>query len=737
MPKRGGWRPGARWARNDACDGASGLAATRGNVEAAIKTMPAHRRPPQRELGRTSEAAEIPFRKGLSRLPEERVVALAPLREPTRRTESAGPLFKPGTRDWQGKDLQTAVNAMPAHQRPKGGELSRKSETIDNPFRLTPDDVGADLRHGRPDVPPLRLSAEGSCERHRNEVPSFLRIAGLPPAQLPGERPHGDDRGRDSEGLSTCSQGRFFPTGRTVAGVVSRVCDEESAIDVEAQRDEPPLVTCRKVGTRVEVAAANAAARAHGVGPGTALTMAKARMPGLEVHDADPEGDAASLASLAELLARRWAPSVSISDADGLFIDLTGVAHLHGGEARFCRRLLRLLARHGVSGRIAVADAAGAAWALARFGSSTTPQVVAGGAHTDAVASLPVAGLRLDQPSLELLARLGIDSIGQLLAMPRAPLVRRFGRAIADRLDQVTGRAPEAFETVVPPASISVEQRFAEPIATPEAITHWLGKLMPQLAVELAKAGRGARSVEMVCARVDGVPQRVRLGFARPTRDSAHMLRLTLRRMEEIEPGYGFDAITLHVRRADPLGPESLAPALAGDASSDLAPLMDALANRIGPARLWRAAPFESDVPERSCAHIAPLDPQSAGQRALRIDDVRRLDARSADHPWHPRWRRPVMLLRRPERVDHVMAELPDSPPRRFTWRGTSHNVVRAEGPERISGEWWRRTPERLAVRDYFRVEDETGQRFWLFRRGDAVRAETGDLNWFVHGLGD
>lgn len=802
VPKEGGWRPGARWARSDPAAGGSGPAETREYVEAAIEALPAHRRPPQRELGRTSEAAANPFRKGLSRPPEERVTAPAPLRELSRRTEAAEPLFRPGTRGWHGEDLQASVAALPLHQRPRSGELSRKSEVVENPFRLSPDDVGPNLRHGRPDVPPLRfpgedapaktgrgaaLKGEDKRDRHRNEAPLLHRLASMPPVlgpgedvlvrramrapkrsardghggeagyvappsmahslkqlaampavQFPGEGPHPDNHGKSEPTAATYGQGRFFQTGRTLASVVARVCrDEEVGNNTSSPADEPPLVTTRRAGSRVEIAAANAAAHALGIAPGVALTMARAQVPGLEVRDADPDGDASDLRALAELLARRWAPIVSISDADGLFVDLTGVAHLHGGEARLCRRLARLLARHGVAARVAVADTPGAAWALARFSAAATVQVVPSGTQAGAIAVLPVAALRLEPSALELLARLGIDTVDQLVAMPRAPLVRRFGRAIADRLDQATGRAPEPLDPVALPSRIAVEQRFAEPIATPEAIAHWLGELMPRLGVELAKAGQGARAVEMVAARVDGVPQRLRLGFARPTRDVAHMLRLTLRRMEEIEPGYGIDAIALHVRRADPLGPESLAPALAEEAATDLAPLIDALANRIGLARLWRAAPLESDVPERSCTRTPPLDPPPGRMQALRPDDVRRLDDRAPDHPWHARWPRPVWLLRRPERVDHVLAELPDNPPRRFTWRGTSHRIVRAEGPERVAGEWWRHAKERLAVRDYFRVEDEEGQRFWLFRRGDGVRGETGDLSWYVHGLGD
>jgi len=816
VPKEGGWRPGARWARSDPAGGGSGLADTRGDVEAAIRALPAHRRPPQRELGRVSEAADNPFRpipsspvasspvpsdpvasrlEGKPARPsEERVPPPAPLREMARRTEAAEPLFRPGTRGWSGEDLQAAVHGLPAHRRPSLGELSRKTEVIDHPFRqspygLSPDDVGPNLRHGRPDVPPLRFPGEDApaqADRHHPRPPSLRQLAAMPPVggpgedvvvrramkaprrsardghggeagyvappnvaqslkqlaampavQFPGEGPHPDNHGKNEPTAPGYGQGRFFQTGRTLATMIARVCrDEDDARTAGDPGDEPPLVTVCRTGSRVEVAAANAAARALGIGPGTTLTVARAQVPTLEVREADPDGDAADLARLAALLARRWAPVVAISDADGLFVDLSGVAHLHGGEARFCRRLLRLLARRGVDGRIAVADTAGAAWALARFGSVAAVQLVAPGGQRAAVAPLPVAALRLAPPALELLARLGVDHVGQLAGMPRAPLVRRFGRAIAERLDQATGHAPEPFDPVTVPTRVAVEQRFAEPIATPEAIAHWLDRLMRRLAVELAVAGQGARSVEMVAARVDGVPQRIRLGFARPTRDADHMLRLTLRRIEEVEPGYGIDAIALHVRRADPLGAEALSPALAEETAADLGPLIDALANRIGAGRVWRAAPVESDVPERCWTRTAPLDPPSGRAPALRADDVRRLDGRAPDHPWHPRWPRPVWLLGRPERIDHVLAELPDRPPRRFTWRGIAHVVVRAEGPERVSGEWWRRAAERDAVRDYFRVEDEAGQRFWLFRRGDGVRGVTGDLSWFIHGLG-
>jgi protein ImuB len=495
-----------------------------------------------------------------------------------------------------------------------------------------------------------------------------------------------------------------------------------------------PLVTSLRTANRIEVAAACPRARALGIVPGMALTQARAQTPGLDVRPGDPEGDMAALHALALALARRWSPTVAVADAATLFLDLTGVAHLHGGETRMAARLVRLLGRTGFAARVAVADTVGAAWAMVRHADNRV-LVCSSGAHSEALAPLPVTALRIEPAAVELLKRLGIDSIGQLAAVPRGPLVRRFGKGVALRIDQALGRVAEPLHPVVPPEPIAAIQRFAEPIATPEAIEHWIGTLVPPLCEALALAGLGARALELVADRVDGVPQRIRVGLARPSRDAAHLLRLLVRRIEGIEPGYGIDALALHVRRAEPLGPQPLTERLDEEAAPDLAPLVDTLATRIGPGRMWRAAPVESDVPERSVARLAVLDPPARPGALVKHGDVRQLDRSPALHPWHPEWPKPARLLARPERIEHVLAELPDHAPRRFTWRGTVHQVVRADGPERIHGEWWKRLAEAHAVRDYFRVEDELGRRYWLFRRGDGERAVTGDLSWYLHGV--
>lgn len=495
-----------------------------------------------------------------------------------------------------------------------------------------------------------------------------------------------------------------------------------------------PLVTSIREGNRVVIAAADSAALALGLVPGMALAQARAQVAGLDICPADPEGDRVHLAGLAVALARRWTPTVAIEGEDTLFLDLTGVAHLHGGEAAMAARLRRMLARLGYSARIAIADTPGAAWALAHFrgedGMSCAP-----GRHAEALAPLPVEALRIDAAAVELLHRLGVTRIAQLAAMPRAPLVRRFGTALAGQLERALGRLPEPLHPVVPPEPIAIPQRFAEPIGTAEAIEHWLGTLVPRLTAALAERGLGASRVELVADRVDGVPQRIRIGLARPSRDAAHLLRLFVRRIEQVEPGYGIDALTLHVRRALPLGAEPVTERLDEEAAPDLAPLVDTLATRIGLGAMWRSRPVESDVPERSVAAMGVLDSPERGGARVKIDDVGQLDRNPALHPWHPEWPKPARLLRRPERLDHVLAELPDHAPRRFTWRGCPHRVVRADGPERIHGEWWKRTAEAAQVRDYFRVEDEQGRRYWLFRKGDGERSVTGDLSWYLHGV--
>ena len=444
-----------------------------------------------------------------------------------------------------------------------------------------------------------------------------------------------------------------------------------------------------------------------------AVAQARAVVSGLEVADAEPERDQAVLTRLALFAARRWTPRAAVCSDDGLWLDLSGVAHLFGGERAMAARILRFCARLGFEARIAVADTAGAAHALARHGAG--PAIFCpSGEEAAMLAALPIAALRIAPEVVSAALRLGIDRIGDLAFMPRGPLERRFGRTLLLRFDQALGRAAEAFEPVVPEEPPRALLRFLEPIATSEAIGEALRQAMILLVASLAEQGLGARRLDLVCTRVDRAEQIVSIGTARATRDADHLRKLLERRIETIEPGFGIEAVRLVATRCEPLGPRTISTLCDDESSADLVPLIDQLVGRLGFQQLYRLSAVESDVPERSLRRVAPLDPVVG---------------------WPPEWPRPVHLLARPELVDQVVALLPDGPPRRFSWRGEVHVVRSADGPERIYGEWWKRAEEAQAVRDYFQVEDEQGARFWLFRRGDGSDPRTGKLDWYLHGI--
>ncbi|WP_120010002.1 Y-family DNA polymerase [Teichococcus vastitatis] len=478
---------------------------------------------------------------------------------------------------------------------------------------------------------------------------------------------------------------------------------------------EAPLVTRRQEGNRQVIAAANRAALALGLRPGMALSHAQAMLPGLEVAEADPEGDAAALGELAAWCLR-WSPLTAAAPPDGLWIDASGCAHLHGGENSLLAAIVTCLERAGIAARASIADTPGAAWAIARH--STRPTAIIGpGEQRDALALLPVAALRIDAGTVAGLRRLGIDLVGQLLSMPRGPLARRFGGEVLRRLDQATGHEDEPLAPVLPPDAAQHAAVFLEPLLTATALGIAVERLAAPVCALLEAGGLGARQLDLIFERVDDAVQIVRAGTSRPSRDANHLSRLLKERLEGVEPGFGVSAMRLVVTLAEPILPIQLRSSLAQDEGQevDLAPLVDRLASRFGEERVFRIIPRESDVPERAIQLGAP-------------------GAAAGATPWPPDLRRPVRLLNPPQPVEALSA-LPDHPPALFTWRRVRHRVRRADGPERIAGEWWRRTGEVAAVRDYWAVEDEDGNRFWLFRRGDGVDPATGDLSWFLHGI--
>ena len=472
-----------------------------------------------------------------------------------------------------------------------------------------------------------------------------------------------------------------------------------------------PLVLLGRDGRRRVVMAADAHAQALGIRPGMAATQAHALVPDLPALAADPAEDTAALHRLAQWAQKHYSPIVAADPPDGLLIDATGATHLAGGPQAMLAGLVDRLTATGIQARAAMAATIGAAHALAR--SKANPILVA--CDPGALVDLPIAALRLPGGIVAGLHRLGFEYIGALEATPRAPLALRFGQEPGRRLDQAFGRRAEPITPVTTPDTPQIHRVFAEPIAAAETLALCTAELTAALCAVLDSKCLGARRLDLLFHRVDAGIAAIRIGTAKPARDAKHLARLLCAQLESIDPGFGIEAMTLSAPIAEPLTFQPATSRLGEAPVADIAGLIDTLANRVGTAGLYRLAPVESDIPERAMYKIAPLAPPTL----LR---------------WPPNWPRPPRLLAPPEPVE-TMALLPDNPPVQFTWRGIRRRIRRADGPERLYGEWHRHEAERDAVRDYFQVEDETGQRFWLFRAGDGTHPETGSHRWFLHGL--
>jgi protein ImuB len=460
------------------------------------------------------------------------------------------------------------------------------------------------------------------------------------------------------------------------------------------------------------VHAANPAAEEAGVARGARVVDARALCPTLRVEAADPPGDEAALHALA-LWCRRWCPWTAVDGPGGIMMDISGSAHLRGGEGPLLDEIAARLGQLGLTARLAIAPTRGAAWALARFGTgreACTPDGLA--ART---APLPVRVLRISADPALLLRRLGLKTVGDLAAVPRLSLARRFARAEPSenpllRLDQMLGRLPEPLHCLDDPPQFLARAVLSEPIQDP---TPLLPALARELCTMLSERGFGVRRIVLTVFRSDGTVSSVGAATARPSRDPFHLARLVEGKLERIDPGFGFDLVTLGASVAEPFAPRQ--PALDGrrDQGEDLARLVDRLSTRFGPRALLRPALRESHIPERVEAWLPALGPASG----------------PAQPPGRPR---PLRLFDPPEEVK-VLYAVPEGPPARFVWRRVTHRVTRFAGPERVGPEWWRDRPG-TRLRDYYRVEDHEGRRFWLFREGLAGDGRGGSPKWFMQG---
>jgi protein ImuB len=487
--------------------------------------------------------------------------------------------------------------------------------------------------------------------------------------------------------------------------------------------DQPFALTIDASGGP-RIAATNPAAERSGLFIGQTLGDARAKAGGLlEVHPLEPERDAEALRRLT-MWATRYTPTVSLwgpeNGSDGFFLDITGCAHLFGGEAALLDDLIARLRKFHLTARCAIAGTPGAAWALSHH-SPSLPLCLADGKEKEALRPLPVRALRLSPDTHATLRRLGFKHIGMLLDAPRAPFAARFEKELLLRLDQALGVKPEALHYISPSPVYHVQRSFLDPIFAQEIIIATVRQLVERLNPSLMRDGVGIRTLRLTLHRVDGNVQHLDIGLAAPTRDPAHIARLLALKLDGLaqglEAGFGFDCIGLSITIPEKISAQQgdlASPQDEGPTAEKRALLIDALRQRLGAESVRQLRPVESHIPERAELSLKANDTKAAWPQP---DEDRQ---------------RPVFLLPEAEKAE-VTALIPDGSPRQFRWRGRIHSVTSAQGPERIADEWWRSDASDL-TRDYYCLENESGQRFWLYREGLYGR-ETVNPSWFVHGF--
>jgi protein ImuB len=487
-----------------------------------------------------------------------------------------------------------------------------------------------------------------------------------------------------------------------------------------AERPEAPFVFTAKIKGALKLCAVDARAQGLGLCAGLTLADARARQPDLIAFAMDADADRHML----ERLARRctlYSPLVTVAEPEAIVIDIQGVTHLFGGEDGLAATIEDQLCTIGMTVRMARAATAEGALALARYARLPVSDERA------AIRSLPVVVLGLDPHATLALNRAGLKTIGDVAVRPTAGIAARFGAEAVTALHRLTGEAQHPIKPLPHRAPLSFERRFAEPVAHQAMIATAFLELLEEGACALEARGLGGRRFRLKLFRSDGAVHRLDIESGMPTRDPALVLRLFDERIgalaDPLDPGFGYDSIILTISATDPLTP--VQPSLDGEENGQMAvaALIDKLSTRLGPGRIRRFVPQESHIPEQA-------------QLALPA-----IHCRAPIHwPTPPAGEppmRPLFLFNPPQPVE-VIAEVPDGPPHRFRWRRKLHEVRLFEGPERIAAEWWQRKGGEHGgkgglTRDYYRIEDVRGRRYWIFRHG--LYDQKPDPRWYLHGL--
>ncbi len=486
----------------------------------------------------------------------------------------------------------------------------------------------------------------------------------------------------------------------------------------EAPAADLPLVVVAKIENALQLTAVDERAARDGLHPGLPLADARARVPALEVVEADDGADRALMEAIADWC-DRFTPLVAVNPPDGLLLDISGCAHLFGGEAAMLRMIRDFMRGQDILVEAAIAGTAVAANALAKGASGC---IVGSGDEAAAVSALPVAVLNIDDRIVYALKRAGLRTIGEVASRSSSELTARFGAAFAFLLGQALGRNGQPITPRRPVPDYVAERRFAEPVTTAEVVGRTIASLAATLEGLLEERGQGARRLEASFFRTDGAVRHIVLDTGKPLRDAAAISAYYAERLEvlrdPLDPGFGFDLIRLSALATETLEYR----AAEFDSSQDereIAGLIDRLCARFGANRVTRFLSLDTHIPE----YAAAFCPAQRGMSKNAWPQMR-LERETP--------RRPLHMLSPPEPIQSTFIDIPDGPPKRFVWRRATHQIVKSEGPERIAMEWWR--DAQAKTRDYFCVEDEEGRRFWLYRDG-LYNRETNEPRWFMHGL--
>lgn len=481
-----------------------------------------------------------------------------------------------------------------------------------------------------------------------------------------------------------------------------------------------PLALIETVRSALRLGAVDARAQALGLTPGLTLADARVRQPDLLTAPMDDAADRHCLEKLAQLCLH-WSPLVALAPPDGIAIDISGSAHLFGGEEGLSAEVEETMASRGMTVRCAVAHTAEGARALANYARLPVAD------ERRAIPALPVVALGLEAEATQALIRAGLKSVGDVAVRPAAAIAARFGMGAIAALRRLMGEEQAPFDPVPQHAPLRFERRFAEPIGHQDSVAACFRDLLCETADRLAERELGGRHFRLTLYRSDGVRHRLDIETGGPTRDPALVLRLFDERIgamaDPLDPGFGYDSIHLDIVDAEPLATSQ--PALDGTEQDErtIAELIDRLSTRLGPHSIVRLAPRDSHIPEQGQLALP----------AIRSPAPVQWPTPPAGEP--PM--RPLFLFDPPQAVE-VIAQVPDGPPHRFRWRSKLHEVRLYEGPERIAGEWWQRKGGEQPgggglTRDYYRIEDTQGRRYWIFRHG--LYDEKPHPRWYMHGL--